>query len=379
LAAAAEAPAVLIAGRALQGVASAFASASALSIITVTYSRGQERDRALAAWSVTSGFSASLGLLLGGVVTQVLDWPWVFGLLLPASAVATIGTLVIVPTYAGTGTSGSLDVLGALLGTLTVIAFTAGISDSATFGWGSPETILPLIATIPCAIAFVARERRAAEPLLPLRVFRLRNLVGGNIATVVFGAVLLGMFALSSIYLQDGRGYTPVEAGLAMLAMGATSLILSMLVPWVLVRVGLRLVLAVSLATLGAGCVALGLVGHNGSLWLAFIPAALLFGVGISGCEVSGMIASTEDLGHGPLAGLASGLWNSSLQIGGAVGLAVLATAMASAPSLGTTGVADGYRKAALIATGFALVGAFVTAVIVRDRSTQAPIVETLV
>lgn len=370
---AAGSPAVLIAGRAIQGIASAFASAAALAIITVSFTPGRDRDTALGAWGLVSGFAASLGLLIGGVLTEWLGWDWVFLSLLPLSSAAFLFSLRLVPTDHGAPRDRRLDVGGALLGTLAVSALVFALAQATASSWTSATVAAALAGSLVLVVAFVARERRAAYPILPLTALGTGNVAAGNVATLFLGAILLGMFALTSIYLQEGCGFSSVGCGLAMLPMGMMSVLLSVGVSRLVGRFGSRLVLACGLGLLGCGSAALAAVGGGGSVLIAFLPASVLFGAGIAATEVSSIITSTDDLGHGDLAGLASGLWNTSLQVGGAVGFAVLSTVMLGSTSgLSAAAVVSGYRSAALTACGLAAVGATFVLARVRQRSRPA-------
>jgi EmrB/QacA subfamily drug resistance transporter len=365
LAGAAPSSEVLVAARAAQGLASALASAAALSIITVTFVRSEERDAALGAWGLVSGSGATVGFLVGGLVADLASWRWVFFILIPFGAFAAIASLLMVPAHGPTDRDQPLDLLGAVTSTVGLVALVFGVSESGTEGWASAATISGLVVGVVLLACFVACEARAASPLLPLHVLRLRNLVGGNVATLVFGAILLGIFALLSIYLQEGRGYSPIECGLALLPTGAASLLLSVRAGRLAGRYGKRRVLLSGMALLSAGSAALALATHDSSYLLGLLPASALFGIGICGTEVGSVITSVHDLGHTDAAGLASGLWSSSLQVGGALGLAVLATVMA-ASGRGAVGVTEGFRSAAFVAAGIGVVGVVVVWLILR-------------
>lgn len=364
-------PGVLVTGRALQGLASAFASAAALSIITVTFTRGSERDAALGGWGLVSGSAASIGLLLGGVLTEWLGWNWVFLSLVPVSGAAALASLWLVPAHHTVRAGTRLDVAGALLGTLAVVAFVFAIAESSSTGWISAPVLGGLAASLVLGALFAERERRATDPILPLRTLRIGNVGPGNVATLFFGAILLGVFALTSVYLQDGCGFSPVGCGFAMIGTGVMSILLSGRAARLVGRLGFRPVLAGGLAIMGAGAAALAVAGGGApsSVLVVFLPASVVFGAGIAATEVASIITSTEDLGHGELAGIASGLWSTSLQVGGAVGLAVLATVMAGVAHghLRPT-VVGGYRDAALVACALGLVGAALVLATVRRR-----------
>jgi EmrB/QacA subfamily drug resistance transporter len=362
----------LVLGRAVQGFGSALAAAAALSIVTVTFTRGAERDRALGLYGLVSGIAATLGLLVGGVVTELMGWRWVFLIMVPVSAAAALAILRVVPPYPGARGAGRLDVAGAVTASAAIALLVLGVSEAGSAGWTDAAAIGPLLGAVALGAAFVARERRAAAPILPLGVLRLRNVVGGNAATLVFGAMLLGVLALMSIYLQDARGLSPIECGLWMLPTGLGSLTLSVAASRLVGRFGFRRMLAVALVLTAAGAGGLSAAGADGSLWLVFLPAAVLFGIGICFAEVSSVITTSEDLGHGADAGLSSGLWSTSTQVGGAIGLGVMAAVMAQgADGPGAAGVAAGFQDAMLLGAGIGAVGVAIVLAVVRDRHRQ--------
>ena len=363
----------LVLGRAVQGLGSALAAAAALSIVTVTFTRGAERDRALGLYGLVSGLAATLGLLVGGVVTELMSWRWVFLVMVPVSAAAALAILRVVPPHPG-ARGERLDLAGAILGSSAITLLVLGVSQAGTAGWTGGATIGPLLGAVAVAAAFVARERRAAAPILPLGVLRLRNVVGGNVATLVFGALMLGVLALTSVFLQDARGLSPIECGLWMLPTGLGSLTLSVIASRLVGRFGFRAMLALALALMAGGSAGLAAVGADGSLWLVYLPAAAVFGAGICFAEVSSVITTSEDLGHGAEAGLSSGLWSTSMQVGGAVGLGVMATVMAHGSGAGTAGVADGFHDAALLGAGIGVAGILVVLAVVRDRHRVASV-----
>jgi EmrB/QacA subfamily drug resistance transporter len=353
---------VLVLARAVQGLGSALAAASALSIITVTFARGPQRDRALGLVGLVSGIAATSGLLLGGVVTEVLGWRWVFLILVPVSLLAALATQRVVPAHRGTPAAGALDVAGAAAASVAIAVLVLGLSESVEAGWASVATLGPLAGALLLGGAFVLRERRAAAPVLPLRVLRLRNVVGGNVTTLVFGAVMLGTLALLSVFLQEARGLSAIECGLWMLPTGMGSLLLSVAVSRLVGLLGFRTVLALAMLVLTVGAAILAAVGADGSLWVVYLPGAIVFGAGLALAEVSTVITTSEDLGHGPDAGLSSGLWSTSTQVGGAIGLGVMATVMSRGAD-----IAGGFTAAALVAAGIAAVGLVIVLCLVRD------------
>jgi MFS family permease len=335
--------ATLVAARALQGVGAAFSSSAALSIVTVTFT-GAARNRALGIWGLVSGFSASIGVVFGGVITELLGWPWLFLLFAPLAAAAAVGSLVAVPRFAAAPRTAPLDWAGAVTGTAGIALLVLAIVQTHESGVASASTLVPLAAAAILLPAFVLCEWRAPAPLLPLWTLRLRGLVGANVGSAVLGAVLLGVFVMASVYLQEGVGLSPTVTGLALVPMGIVSLLLGVRVGRAVGTLGARIVIAAGLALLAAG--SLGLAAGSGEpvLW-AFLPASVLFGVGICVSEVATIIGATDDLGDGPHAGLASGLWATSFQLGGAVGIAILGTLMADSSANGD--VAGGFAHAA--------------------------------
>jgi EmrB/QacA subfamily drug resistance transporter len=366
---------VIVAGRAVQGVASAFASAAALSIITVTYPRGPSRDAALGAWGLVAGVAAVLGFLIGGVITEAIGWRWVFLMCVPLTLGATAATWAAVPPHPGPRGSAPLDLPGAILGTSTLAVLVLGISLGGSEGWGAAGTVAALVGAVVLGVSLARVEQHARSPLIPPRTLRLPNLVGGNVATVAFGAALLGMLILLALFLQEGRGYSPLQTGVMMVPVGLPSLLLGIVCGRAVGRYGFRAVVAAGLALLAGGAIALAAFAPGGAYATAILPGLILFGIGISATEVSTGIASTDDLGHGDLSGYAAGLWNTSLQVGGAIGVAVAASILGTHDHQPATAVVDGFRDGALSVAGFGLAGALLALAILRphNRASVAP------
>jgi MFS family permease len=363
-------PLALTVARGVQGAGAAFASAAGLSIVTVIFT-GAARNAALGAWGIVSGASASIGLVTGGIVTDVLGWRWSFGLIVPIAVATVLLSLRFVPALPGSGREKPLDVAGAALCTGGIALFVLGISGVQDGGWGTTRTSGGLLGGAALLAAFLAWERRAADPLVPPWVLRTRSVVGTNLGAGVLGASLLGVFMIASLYLQDGLRHGPLEAGLLMLPTGAASLVAGGDVGRLVGRVGYRPVIVAGLLVLAGGALALSLAAGHPVL-LSFAPALLLFGVGIVLSEVSSLIGATDDLGHGELAGLASGLWSTSFQLFGAVGVALLVTIATAHPGDGAAGAVDGFERATLVGAGIALAGAALTAGALSRRSVRS-------
>jgi MFS family permease len=361
-----DSPLALSIARALQGGGAAFASAAALSIVTVTFT-GDARNAALSAWGIISAASASIGLLVGGITVDLLGWRWVFGLIVPIAGVTAVLSLRFVPRLRGTKRVLPLDIPGAVLCTGGVALLVFGLSGIQDQGLGATRTWTGLLAGTALMVALLAWERHAPDPLLPLWVFRRRSLMGANLASGIFGAVLLGLFIVMALYLQEGLDYSPIESGVLLLPTSIVSLVTGFSVGRLVTRFGYRPVIVVGLVVLSAGALALSASADN-SVLAVFVPATLLFGIGISLSEISSLIGAMDELGHGELAGLASGLWSTAFQLLGAVGVAIVVTVAAGSTASGPAGVTEGFEQAALAAAGIAIAGAACTALLFRRR-----------
>jgi EmrB/QacA subfamily drug resistance transporter len=368
---AASAP-VIVAGRAFQGVASGLASAAALSIITVSYPRGRPRDTALGGWGLIAGVAAVLGYIVGGVITETLGWRWVFLMCVPLTLGATAATRAAIAPHSGSPGSSPLDLPGAIVGTATLALLVLGISLGGSEGWGAAATVAALVGAIAGGVSLACVERRSRSPLIPPWTLRLRNLIGGNVATVAFGAALLGMVILLALFLQEGRKHSPLQAGLEMVPVGLPSLLLGIMFGRAAGRFGFRAVAVAGLVMLAAGAVLLAAFAPHGSYAMAILPAATLFGIGISATEVSTVITGTDDLGDSDLSGYAAGLWSTSLQVGGAIGVALAASLIGTNGHEAQAAVVTGFRSGGLSVAALALVGAVLTFAILPTRAQRS-------
>lgn len=322
---------MLVAGRAVQGLGGALLSPAALSIVTTTFAEGRERTRALGVWSAISAGGGAVGLLLGGVLTDTLSWEWVFLVTVPFGVAGVIAALRYVPESRGVTGHRSFDLAGAftVTGGMVLLVFTT--VKAQEYGWASARTVGMYAASIALLAAFVAVERRTRYPLMRLSILRVRSLAVGN-AVMFFAATgLFSMFYFISLYAQDVLRYSPLRAGLAFLPMSAGVMAGATVAQQLLRRFDVRAVAALGLTVAAGGMVVLlqlrvdsgyltvlfGIVGVSIGMGTAFVPLTLLGTSGVDG----------ED------AGLASGLFNSAQQIGGAVGLAVLTTLAANRTS----------------------------------------------
>jgi EmrB/QacA subfamily drug resistance transporter len=365
---------MLIAARFVQGIGGATTSAVILGMIVPMFPRPRERARAIAVYSFVGSAGATLGFFTGGVLTQTLNWHWIFFVNLPIGLAAGALAVRLFPTESGLGLAAGADAAGAVLGTGGLMLGVYAIVGTNQHGWGSAYTIGFGAAAFVLLTAFVAREATAAQPLLPLRVLRSRNVAGGNAAQALMVAAAIGFQFLSTLYLQRVLGYGPFAAGLAVvpaaLAIGTISLGFSARLSS---RFGLRTVLLAGLALIAAGLALLARVPVEGRYAVDILPGVLLLGIGAGGALPAvtslAMSGATEND-----SGLASGLVNTTQQIGAAFGLAVLATLAASRTASllshgqgETVALVGGYRLA--FGVGAALVvGAIAVATLVLKQ-----------
>jgi EmrB/QacA subfamily drug resistance transporter len=326
----------LIAARTVQGIGGAILAPATLSLITTTFTEADERRRALGAWSATAASGSAAGVLAGGVLTNLLDWRWVLFVNVPIGA-ALIAAALAALTESRAEQRSSLDIAGAITVTGGLALLVYGIVSTNTRAWGSPATIMTLAGAAALLAAFVAIESRvAANPLVPLGIFRRRSVAAANGIAMTIGAALFGLFFFLSLFLQQVNGYSPLKAGVAFLPAALSTMAGAMVGTRIVTRLGTRRQLVVGPLMAAGGLVWLTQLSA-GDGYLAHVAGPLvLAGIGLGLSFVPMTIAATTDV---PVqqAGLASGLINTSRQVGGAVGLAVMATVAsgASAPTAG--------------------------------------------
>ena len=345
--------AVLIAARVIQGVAAAIMTPTALSIVTTTFQEGAERNKALGVWAAIGGVGATAAWLVGGPITEGLGWEWIFFLNIPvALTVVALSPVLLRESRDLTGAR-RFDIPGALTITTALVALVYAVVEAPDAGWASGQT-LGLLALSAVLIALFARiEARAAAPLAPLRLFRSRALVGGNLLLFALGMLAFGMPFILTQYAQGVLGYSALEFGLASVVMPVTAAIGSISGQALASRGGLRAISIAGMALTGLGCLLLTQVSVDGSYLGDIFLGLLVFGPGLGGAYVAGSIVSLAGIAESD-AGLASGLNNSSFQIGGAVGVAILSTVAVSS--------AHGADPLAALTNGFQ--AAFATAII---------------
>jgi EmrB/QacA subfamily drug resistance transporter len=361
---------MLITFRAIQGVGAAVISPAALSILMTTFEEGRERNVALGVWGAIAGVGGAAGVLLGGILTDTVGWEWIFFINVPVGAlVILLGSQVLKESRVETATR-KFDVTGAVSVTASLTLLVLGLTQSTSWGWGSPKTIGVLVLSAALMAVFIAIETRAANPVLPLRIFRLRVLTGANVVGFLLGAAIFSMFFFLSLYMQQVLHYSALKTGVAYLLVALVIIVSAASSQALVTRFGARSIMAIGMALLTLGILWFTQVSVGGSYAVDLVPGFLLTGVGLGFSFVPVSIAALTGVPDN-LAGVASGLINTSQQIGGALGVAILST-VATTRTQSLTGenpinaLTDGFQAAFAVAAGMALVGLVATLVLVR-------------
>lgn len=375
----AQSQAVLVAARAVQGVGGAVVSAIALSLIMDLFSEPGDRAKALGVYGFVCAGGGSVGVLLGGLLTGALSWHWIFLVNLPIGVAVYAATLALFPKDTPRADGGRLDAGGALAVTLALmLAVYAVVGGNAT-GWAHPRTLGLLAVSVVLLGVFLLVESRVSSPLMPLRLFTLRNLAVANVVGVLWAAAMFAWFFLSALYMQQVLGYTPMQVGLAFLPanliMAAFSLGLS---ARIVMRFGLRVPLSAGLALAALGLALFARAPLEGRFLVDVLPGMVLLGLGAGVALNPVLMAAMNDV-EVHESGVASGIVNTSFMMGGALGLAVLAS-LAGAQSerllaggaRAAAALHGGYQLAFWVGAGFALLAAGIAAVGLKPRAAAA-------
>jgi EmrB/QacA subfamily drug resistance transporter len=375
----AQSEAWLIIARAIQGLGAAIVSPAALSIITTTFAEGAERNRALGIWGAVAGMGGAAGVLLGGILTSGLSWRWVLFVNVPIGLIATtLAPRLLLESHAENGTEG-FDVPGAVTVTAGLALLVYTVVDAVNVGWGSTGTLLRLAGSAVLLVAFVVIESRQRHPLMPFSIFRLRTLRGANIVGLLIGMSLFSMFFFISLYLQDVLGFSPIKTGVSYLPLAVGIILAAGAASQLTTRIGFKPTLIAGLLFIAAALLWFSRVPAPGGSFVAdVLGPSVLAAIGLGLAFVSVTIAAVT--GTKPHeAGLASGLINTAQQVGGALGLAILATvANSRTQSLFHSGVhstaialTKGFDRAFLVGAGFAITGAILAAVLISSRDSR--------
>ena len=368
----------LIAARAVQGLGAALLSPAALSIVTNTFRDGAERNKALGVWGAVAGAGGAAGVLLGGILTSALGWEWVLWVNFPVGLIAAALSPSLIAESRSTSTTRHFDLAGAVSVTAGLSALVYALVGAADAGWGSTKTIGFLAASAVLPTAFVAIERRSASPLVPFRIFRMRTLTGANVIGVLTGASLFSMFFFISLYMQQVLGYSPIHAGLSYLPLAVSIIISAGIASELVTRVGFKPVMATGMALIAAGLAWFSQVSVGGGFLTDILGPSLLAAVGLGFVFVPQTIAAVAGVAERD-SGLASGLINTSQQVGGALGLAVLSTiANSRTDHLFAQGanqahaLTEGFQAAFLAGAGIAVLGLIASLTLIRGRDSRA-------
>ncbi|HZQ03170.1 MAG TPA: DHA2 family efflux MFS transporter permease subunit [Gaiellaceae bacterium] len=362
---------LLIGARAVQGLGGAVASAVSLSLMMNLFTEPGDRAKAMGIFGFVASGGGSLGVLLGGILTDALNWHWIFLVNVPIGALVVLLTLRLIPDGRGVAQEGRLDVAGALTVTGSLLLAVYAIVNGNQQGWTSARTLGLLAVAAALLALFVAIEARVAAPLVPLRLLRKRNLAFSNVVGVLWAAAMFALFFLSALYLQLVLGYSPLQVGLAFLPanliMGAFSIGLS---AKLVLRLGIRPPLTTGLLIAAVALALFARVPVHGSFALDVLPSMILLGIGAGMAFNPVLLAAMSDV-EPQESGLASGVVNTAFMMGGALGLAVLASvAAARTKALGGAGdpaaLVGGYHLAFVVGAVFALAAATIGGLFLR-------------
>jgi EmrB/QacA subfamily drug resistance transporter len=369
----------LIAARAAQGLGAAIISPAALSIITTLFKDGSERNKALGIWGAVAGAGGAAGVLLGGILTEGLGWQWVLWVNVPVALIALWLTPGLIGESKRESATRNFDALGAFTITAALSLLVYAFVDASNAGWGSTKTLSLIGGAVALFAVFVVTELRSSAPLVPFGIFRKRTLTGANIVGLLVGGSLFSMFFFITLYLQQVLGDSAIQAGLSYLPLSVLIIISAGLGGQLVTRVGFKPVLATGMAFIAAGLLWFSQISVDGTFLADVLGPSCLAAIGLGFSFVTTTIAAVSGVEEHE-SGLASGLINTSQQVGGALGLAILATiansrtdhVMATGTSTIQNGLTEGFQSAFLGGAAIALLGLVATLVLIRGRDSKA-------
>ena len=372
----------LIVTRGLQGLGGALLAPAALSIVVTTFREGRERNIALAVWGAASGSGGAVGVLLGGVLTSYLSWSWIFFVNLPVGvALLAISPWLLSESRAALAHR-HFDLAGATSSTAGLMVLVYAITRASQHGWSNGVTVGLLATAAALIVAFVGIEARSPAPLLPLRIFRLRTLSAANATMLTIGATAFAQFFLMTLYLQEVLRYSALKTGVAFVGITVTIVVVSNLGQALTTRLGARPVLSAGLLLTAAGGAFYAQMPADGHYFSNVLPGMILSGIGLAFSFVPVMIAGLTGVQPAD-AGVASGLINTSRQIGGSIGLAAVTTIAATAtsnyahshavPAFSSPALTHGFQIAFYTLIGLALAGAALAAAFIESKPKAAP------
>ena len=374
----------LIAFRGLQGLGASMMSPAALSILTTTFQEGKERNTALGIWGAVAGSGGAVGVLAGGVLTSEFSWPWIFYVNVPIGAALIAIAPVLVPESRADLSSRHLDLPGAATITAGLMLLVYGMTRATQHGWGTTETIVLLTAAGVLIASFFLVEARTRAPLLPLRILRLRTLAGSNISGLIATGAVFSQFFLLTLYMQQVLHYSALKTGVAYIALTLTTIILSTAAQKLVTQLGVRVVLPIGLLLSTGALVLFARLPVHGHYFWDLFPGFVLSGLGLAFVFIPMSIGALTGVQPAD-AGVASGLINTTQQIGGAIGVAAATTIATTFTNhyvhahLGVTAgsgsaLTHGFSIAFYALAGGAAVGAALAALLIEPESAGAPV-----
>jgi len=367
--------AVLVVARFVQGMSAAMIASMVLGIIAPMFPEPRERTLAFSIFAFVAMAGASIGLVLGGVITELLSWHWIFFINVPIGIGALVLARRLISAHSGLGLGEGADIVGAFLVTGVPVLAVYGLINAGSSSWGSATTIAALAGSVAVAGAFVAVEARARTPLIPLRIFRHRNLVGAAVIRTLFPMGGFGLFFLGALYFEHVLGYSPLRTGLAFLPMSATNGFISLaLIPWLVRRVRMKTLVVTGFLLVTTALVVMSRVSVHTGFVAGILPTMLLFGTGAGLVFMPSVSIAMSDLAAHE-AGVASGLANVAIQLGASIGVAAFATISASRTThllaeheALRSALTGGYRVSFLVAAGCTATGMLASIVLLPRR-----------
>jgi MFS family permease len=337
------------------------------------FSDGAERNKALGAWGAVAGSAGAAGVLLGGILTDGLGWEWVLWVNVPVALIALAFTPGLIPESRSESETRHFDAAGAVTITLGLSVLAYALLDASSAGWGSTKIVSLLALSVVLLGSFIFIELRSKAPLVPFRIFRLRTLTGANVVGLLLGASLFSMFFFVSLYMQQVLHYSAIHAGLSYLPLAVSIILSAGIASSLVTRVGFKPILATGMALIAAGLVWFSQISAHGSFLSDILGPSLLAAVGLGLAFVPVTIAAVSGI-EDREQGLASGLINTSQQVGGALGLAVLAAIANSVigNSHDPVVLTEGFQSAFLVGAGFAVLGLVATLLLIRGADSRA-------
>jgi EmrB/QacA subfamily drug resistance transporter len=368
----------LIAFRSLQGLGAAFLAPAALSILTTMFAEGRERNLALGIWGAASGSGGAAGVLLGGALTSALSWPWIFYINIPVGALVLAVSPWLLRESRAQLAHRYFDVRGAASITGGLMLLVYALTRATQHGWATAETIGLIAASVALVLGFIGIEMRSPAPLLPLRIFRLRTLSASNLTALLMGAAVFSQFFLLTLYMQQVLHYSALKTGVAYIALTLTIIAFSGVSQALVTRFGIRRVLPLGMVLTTAGLVLYAQVPVDGHYFWNLFPAFLLSGVGLALAFVPMSIGALTSV-RASDAGVASGLLNTSQQVGGAIGVAIATTVAttltnsyvnghAGSTAFGGAALTHGFQVAFYVLAAIAGVAALASALMLESR-----------